>query len=115
MSEEVRKWLTDITGAIQNIDIHLDGKRDFALYQTNITIRRAVERELEIIGEATNRILKIDSSIAISNARRIVDLRNRVIHAYDAVDDVIVWSVVVKSLPGLEREVNLLLADKKAT
>jgi len=65
-----------------------------------------VERELEIIGEATNRILKIDGSIAISNARRIVDLRNRVIHAYDAVDDVIVWSVVVKSLPGLKQEIN---------
>jgi len=65
-----------------------------------------VERELEIIGEATNRILKIDGSIAISNARRIVDLRNRVIHAYDAVDDVIVWSIVVKSLPGLKQEIN---------
>ena len=65
-----------------------------------------MERELEIIGEATNRILKIDGSIAISNARRIVDLRNRVIHAYDAVDDVIVWSIVVKSLPGLKQEIN---------
>ena len=46
MSEEVRKWLTDMVGAIQNIDVHLDGKRNFVVYQTNITIRRAVEREL---------------------------------------------------------------------
>lgn len=111
MSEEVRKWLTDIAGAIQNIDIHLGGKRDFAAYQTNITVRRAVERELEIIGEATSRILKIDSTIAISNARRIVDLHNRVIHAYDAVDDVIVWSVVVKSLPVLSEEIKRLSSE----
>lgn len=108
MSEKVLKWLSD---AIENIDIHLNGKRDFVVYQANITIRRAVERELEIIGEATNRILKVDSTIAISNARRIVDLRNRVIHAYDAVDDVIVWSVVIRSLPGLKLEIEQLLAD----
>ena len=109
MSDEVRKWLTDILGAIENIDVHLSSKRDFAVYQANITIRRAVEREIEIIGEATNRILKINSAIAISNARRIVDLRNRVIHAYDAVDDVIVWSVVIRSLPALKIEVEQLL------
>lgn len=111
MSEDIHKWLDDIIIAIQNIDIHLAGKRDFGVYQTNITVRRAVERELEIIGEATNRILKIDRSIAISNARRIVDLRNRVIHTYDAVDDVIVWSVVIKSLPALKQEIDFLLAE----
>lgn len=111
MSEEIRKWLADMTGAIQHIAIHLGGKRDFVAYQTNITVRRAVERELEIIGEATNRILKIDNTIAISNAQRIVDLRNRVIHAYDAVDDVIVWSVVVKSLPRLKQEIEHLPSE----
>jgi len=112
MSEEIRKWLADITEAIQHIDIHLGGKRDFNTYQTDITARRAVERELEIIGEAISRILKIDSMIVISNARRIVDLRNRVIHAYDAVDDVIVWSVVVKSLPMLNEEIERLLSEE---
>lgn len=110
MSEEVLKWLSDIAGSIQNIDIHLNGERDFLVYQSNITIRRAVEREIEIIGEATNRILKVDSTIAISDARRIVDLRNRVIHAYDAVDDIIVWSVVIRSLPALKLEIEQLLA-----
>jgi uncharacterized protein with HEPN domain len=52
MSEEVHKWLVDIREAVDNIDVHLGGRLDFAVYQTNITIRRAVERELEIIGEA---------------------------------------------------------------
>lgn len=81
MSEDVRKWLVDILEAIDHVDVHLGGQRNFTVYQGNITIQRAVEREIEIIGEATNRILKVNNSIAISNARRIVDLRNRVIHA----------------------------------
>ncbi|AQG78128.1 DUF86 domain-containing protein [Spirosoma montaniterrae] len=110
MSEEVRKWLIDIGEAIENIDVHLGRKRDFSLYQANITIRRAVERELEIIGEATNRVLKVDNTIGITDARRIIDLRNRVIHAYDAVDDVIVWGVILKNLPALKQEIRDLLA-----
>ncbi len=79
------------------------------MYQTNITIRRAVERELEIIGEAMSRILKTDNTVSITNARRIVDLRNRVIYAYDAVDDVLVWSVVIKNLPVLKTEIDQLI------
>jgi len=52
-----------------------------------LLVRRAVERELEIIGEAMNRILNLDNSIEIEHSRRIVDLRNRVIHGYDKVDN----------------------------
>jgi uncharacterized protein with HEPN domain len=109
MSEEVHKWLVDIREAVDNIDVHLGGRRDFAVYQTNITIRRAVERELEIIGEAMSRILKTDNTVSITNARRIVDLRNRVIHAYDAVDNVLVWSVIIKNLPALKTEIDQLI------
>ncbi len=79
------------------------------MYQTNITIRRAVERELEIIVEAMSRILKTDNTVSITNVRRIVDLRNRVIHAYDAVDDVLVWSVVIKNLPVVKTEIDQLI------
>lgn len=73
MSEDVGKWLVDILEAIDHIDVHLGGQRDFTIYQNSITIQRAVEREIEIIGEATNRILKINDSIAISNARRGIE------------------------------------------
>nr|WP_081624322.1 HepT-like ribonuclease domain-containing protein [Proteiniphilum acetatigenes] len=45
----------------------------------------AVERNIEIIGEAMNRILKEDGSIEITNSRKIVDVRNRIIHGYDSV------------------------------
>lgn len=68
-----------------------------------------MEREFEIIGEAISKMLKSDTAIHISYARLIVDLRNKVIHAYDAIDDTIIWKVIVKDLPKLEEEVKLLL------
>ncbi len=86
-------------------------KRDFNIYLSNKLLRRGVERELEIIGEAANRILKIDSSIEIDNARKIVDLRNWVIHGYDKVDDVIIWGIVSRQLPVLKIQVEKILQE----
>jgi len=57
------KLLTDIKVAIESIDIHLEHKRDFTAYLANKTKRRAVERELEIVGEAMNNPLKLNPSI----------------------------------------------------
>ena len=101
--------MTDIVQAIHDIDIHLDGKRVFEEFARNITKRRAVERELEIIGEAVSNLLKLDADIPISSARKIVNLRNRVIHAYDDVDETIIWKVIVKDIPVLLEEVRPLL------
>jgi uncharacterized protein with HEPN domain len=74
-------------------------------------LRRGIERELEIIGEATNWILKIDADIKISESRRIVDLRNWVIHGYDKVDDVIIWGIISRDIPDLKTQVEDLIKD----
>ena len=74
------------------------------------TCRRAVERNIEIIGEAMSRILKIDPNIKISHTRKIVDTRNRIIHGYDSVSEDILWGIVIRNLPDLEREVKILLS-----
>ncbi len=110
MIAEELKFLTDIKVAITSIDAHLQYQRDFTLYLSNKTMRRAVERELEIIGEAASGLLKINPAINISYARLIVDLRNKVIHAYDNVNDTIIWKVIMKDIPVLEAEVNSLLS-----
>jgi uncharacterized protein with HEPN domain len=112
MKVEELKLLTDIKIAIESIDDHLQQKKDFDLYKSNKTIRRAVERELEIIGEAVNKLDKINPDIPISYKRLIVDLRNKVIHAYDNVNDVIIWKVIVKDLPVLKQEVDSLLNEQ---
>ena len=84
-------------------------RRDFFEYQKNKLLRRGIERELEIIGEAINRILKINPDIEIPEARRIVDLRNWVIHGYDKVDDVIIWGIISRDIPKLKKQVERLL------
>ena len=71
--------------------------------------KRAVERNIEIIGEAMSRILKKDESIQISNSRKLVDVRNRIIHGYDSVSDDIIWGILIKHLPTLQSEAEQLL------
>lgn len=68
-------------------------------------IQEAVERNLEIIGEAVNQLLKIYPEIQISNARRIVDARNKIIHGYDSVEPMNIWAIVINHLHKLKEEV----------
>lgn len=112
MKHNIYKYLFDIKVAIDSIEDYLGKERNFSKYQESKLLRRAVEREIEIIGEATNRILKLDSTISIENARRIVNTRNWVIHSYDSVDNIIVWEIVTKHLPKLKSEVEQLLNKK---
>lgn len=109
MQLEIQKYLFDIKTSIDSIDEFLGINRAFSDYLNNKLLRRGIERELEIIGEAAGRILKIDPSINIENARKIVDLRNWVIHGYDKIDDVIIWGIISKHLPLLKEQVEKLL------
>ncbi len=106
MTIEEKKLLFDIETAILSIDEHLESKRDFEEYKRNKTKRRAVERELEIVGEAMNRLLNINPEIELSHSRTIVDLRNRIIHAYDNINDIIIWKIVTIDIPVLAKEVS---------
>lgn len=104
-----KKLLLDILTAIESIEDYLGKKRDFKKYQENKMLRRAIERELEIIGEATKRLLRLSPDFPISEARRIVNLRNWVIHSYDSVDSNIIWGIIHKDLPLLKSQVKYLI------
>ena len=80
-------------------------------YLADTKLRFAVERNIEIIGEAMNRVLRIAPDIQISNAKAIIGTRNRIIHAYDAISDDIIWAIVVNHLPKLKKEVSDLLSE----
>ncbi len=102
----------DILNAIVEIDSFFeDQPKVFVAYQKNLRTKRAVERNIEIIGEAMNRILKLDETIAITNSRNLVDVRNRIIHGYDSVSDDVILGIVVKHLPILKGEVSNLLNE----
>ncbi len=109
MENEIKLWLADIKRSISEIYDFLPVERNFLLFQKDLKTRKAVERNLEIIGEALNRILRVNPDIAIHNSRRIVNTRNRIIHGYDTVSDEIIWTIVVIELPKLEKEIDRLL------
>lgn len=111
-NRSLKKYLYDVQQSIVSIYEYLGNKRDFFEYESNKQLRRAVKRELEIIGEAVNHLLALDETIAIDNARRIVDLRNFVIHGYDKVDNVIIWGVISRDLPKLKEQVDKLLDEQ---
>jgi uncharacterized protein with HEPN domain len=111
INRDEKKLLLDIIECINSIDDHLENERILENYLSNKTKRRAVEREFEIIGEAINKLLKLNPNISISYARIIVDLRNRVIHAYDSVDDILIWKIIVKDLPMLLEEATKLINE----
>jgi len=110
MDERIEKWLYDILFAIEEIESYFENREKiFTKFKQNMMLKRAVERNLEIIGEATNRILAQDPEIEISNARQIVNLRNLVIHSYDSISDENIWAIVVNNIPKLKKEIQKLL------
>ncbi len=112
MDNNIKTWLYDILSSINEIESYfVDTPKLFEIYQNDLKTKRAVERNIEIIGEAMSRILKEDNHIQISNSKKIVDVRNRIIHGYDSVSDDVIWGIVIKNLPVLQKEVEVLLGE----
>ncbi len=106
---EILACLKDIEQSIIEIYEFLPEERNFFIFQKDLKTRKAVERNIEIIGEAMDRILKADPGFQITDSRKIVDTRNRIIHGYDSVSDDVIWLIVNRYLPILEQEVKKLL------
>jgi uncharacterized protein with HEPN domain len=109
MEKEIKIWLSDIKQAIDEINQFLPKKKDFSEFQKDLKSKRAIERNIEIIGEAVKRILAENPSVGISAARKIVDTRNRISHGYDSVSDDIIWSIVIRDIPILQKEIEKIL------
>ena len=75
MDERILKWLYDIKSAIGEIDNYFEeNPKDFNQYKSNTILKRAIERDLEIIGEAVNKITSKNPDFPIENAKRIIGL-----------------------------------------
>lgn len=108
MDEYTLKCLYDIQESILSIEAFIDSNYNFKYYIQNKQLRRAVERKLEIIGEALNRIAKVEK-IEIQFYRQIVGLRNRIVHSYDNIDDELIWTIATRHLPTLKIQIKNLL------
>ncbi len=112
MDNDIKTWLYDILQSLNEIDSYYEKKpRIFEEYISDIKTKRAIERNLEIIGEAVNRICKKDKNIKLTNAEKIIGTRNRIIHGYDKISDDLIWSIVINHLPKLKDEVSGLLQE----
>ena len=112
MNNEIKTWLYDILQSIKEIDSYYDNRpRIFEEYISDTKTKRAIERNLEIIGEAVNRIYKKDKNFRLSNVEKIIGTRNRIIHGYDKISDELIWSIVINHLPKLKDEIAGLLNE----
>lgn len=112
MDNDIKAWLYDILNAIMEIESFFnETPKEFLYYKSDIRTKRAVERNIEIIGEALSRILKRNETIIITNSRKIIDTRNRIIHGYDDVSDEVIWGILLLHLPILQIEIQELLGE----
>lgn len=105
MTEQGKKYLSDILRAIDLIEQFSVTTATFSDYLTDLKTQSAIERQLSIIGEAVNKFDKLLPELTLENARKIVGFRNRLIHTYDAVDPSMIWAIIKKHLPLLKVEV----------
>jgi len=110
MDSEIKTWLFDILESINEIDGYFENQpKRFENYTNDTRTKRAVERDIEIIGEAANRIFKKGKGFSLENIQKIIGTRNRIIHGYDKISDDLIWSIVINHLPKLKAEIITLL------
>ncbi|MFZ2285163.1 MAG: HepT-like ribonuclease domain-containing protein [Lutibacter sp.] len=109
MDNKINAWFEDILRSIDEIFDFLPEKRDFSEFQKDLKTKKAVERNIEIIGEAVNRITNCkNTKIEIQNVRQIIGTRNRIAHEYDNISDEVIWTIIVRELPKLKDEITKL-------
>lgn len=109
MDNVIKKLLMDILICLETIEIYTRDKKVFTEYDKNFLLQDAVERNLITIGEAISLLLKRMPEIPITNARKMVDARNRLTHGYDEIDNTQIWNILINHLPILKTEVENLI------
>jgi uncharacterized protein with HEPN domain len=109
MTEKSTKYLSDILMAIELIEEFIVDDKDFTLYDQDRKTQSAVERQLAIIGEALNQFKKLEPEIKIENDKQFISFRNRLVHAYDSLDNSMIWVIISKHLTPLKIEIQKLV------
>jgi uncharacterized protein with HEPN domain len=104
MKYDIQSCCTDFLREIAHIEAFMQGCTTLADFKQNSMRKKAVLHSLIVIGEAANRLRKLDSAVSINHIHNIVGLRNHLTHAYDVIEDSIVYGTVLKHLPLLKQE-----------
>ena len=104
--------LRDIVQASGAIDAFLYGI-DFDAFDASDALTSQVYWKLSVIGEAANRALRIRPDLAtdLPGLVNLAEVRNRVIHGYDSIDNLIVWTVVRVRIPPVIEQIHQLLSE----
>jgi uncharacterized protein with HEPN domain len=103
------KLLHDIITAISNIEAHTAGIANAEQFDASLLELDAVLYKLTVLGEATRRLRDEEPALLLGEYRRIIGMRNIILHNYEEVSSSLVWAVVKDQLPVLRAEVELLL------
>jgi uncharacterized protein with HEPN domain len=107
MQPKVLKYLLDIESVINEIElIKTKCNNSFYVFQSDIILQRAVERDLEIIGEAIRKLIELNPELIITSSKNIIGLRNIISHAYDSVEPEMIWGIIQNNIPLLAAEIN---------
>lgn len=110
MTDKTPKLLVDALGAIESAQEFVVGC-SLDSYSADKMRRSAVERQLEILGEACSRLAKLEPVLIelVVGLKLAIDLRNRIIHGYDSVNDELVYLTVTEDLGALKSDLARLL------
>lgn len=112
MDEYLAVYLYDVKRAIEEVETYfVDYPMRYDVFEKDFLRRSAVERKAEIMGEAINRILKIQPDFPLPNARAVIDTRNRIIHGYDSVKPEFLWGLIIRHIPALKKDVERLIIE----
>ena len=103
------KYLFDIQSAISLIESFMQDITSYEQYLYDMKTQSAVERQLSIIGEAVGKLKQENNYFTLSEAKKMIDFRNRLIHSYDNIDCSIVWVVIKRHIPLLKKEIENLM------
>lgn len=112
MDELILKYLDDVLMACMDVEqFFSDYPRRYDVFANDRLMIRAVERSVEIMGEAINRILKREPDFNLPNARAIIQTRNRVIHSYEKVENEFLWGLVIRHIPQLKKDIEQIIEE----
>jgi len=107
MRRDLAVYLVDIQQCLDELALFSAGKQ-LSDYQTDVLLRRAIERDFTIIGEVMRRILHHfpEARVRIEDAQAIADFRNVIVHEYNMLDGAKIWNIVIHSAPVLKRQID---------
>ncbi len=110
MNESTRECLNDIVATVEELLGFVSGMT-YRQYVSDRKTQAAVERKFEIVGEALNRLSRVDPEALaqIRHYRSIISFRNLLAHGYDSVDDRVVWGIIESDLDQLTSDAVALL------